>query len=268
MFAAIKTEPLLRPAMIALAAIGALCVAAPASAQVRFAPQIAVYDLSLENSSDGSIVAATGRLAIQLTDTCDGYALTERMVLELTPSEGEPTVLDSQFSSYETRDGALYRYSSQLTVNGAPLDETEGVGRIENGAGRAEVVKPRPGELDLPEGVMFPLRFSAGIIEAALNGERSFEAPYFDGDGDNPTVLGSAQLIAETTGRDDREGNGRSWFMTLAFFERDAGADSPLYQSTLRLYENGVADNMLLNYGSFVIRTTLSELEILPSGCD
>ena len=265
MFAFIK--PLRNTGAVALVC-GVAVAASPAGAEVTLAPQIAVYDLALDRSEDGSVAGATGRLAIQLTDTCEGYALTERLVLELAPAEGEASVLDSQFSSYEDRQGALYRYSSQLTVNGEDVDATEGVGRFEDGIGRAEIEKPAPMTLDLPPGAMFPLRFSIAMIKAAQEGARSFEGIYFDGDGENPTVLASAQFLAETTGKDALEGHGRSWLTTIAFFPLDAGSDAPIYQSNLRLYENGVADDMLLNYGTFAIRATLADLEILPSGCE
>lgn len=265
MFAVIK--PLRTAGAVALA-FSLSAAAIPAGAEVSLAPQVAVYDLSLDRSEDGSIAGASGRLAIQLTDTCEGYALTERLVLELAPADGEVSVLDSQFSSYEDRNGELYRYSSQLTVNGEPIDATEGVGRFENGLGRAEIAKPTPGTLDLPPGAMFPLRFTVAMIKAAQDGARSFEGVYFDGDGENPMVLASAQFLAETTGDNALKGHGRSWLTTIAFFALDAGSDAPIYQSNLRLYENGVADDMLLNYGSFAIRATLSDLEILPTGCE
>ncbi|MEM1421957.1 MAG: DUF1849 family protein, partial [Pseudomonadota bacterium] len=120
MFAVFKTLPSSATAAAALLVVsGSAAFPQDAAPDVRLAPQTAVYELSLERSNDGTIAAAEGRLAVQLTDTCEGYALSERMVLELFPADGEPTVIDSQFSSYEARDHSLYRYSSKLIVNGS-----------------------------------------------------------------------------------------------------------------------------------------------------
>ncbi|MEM6670233.1 MAG: DUF1849 family protein [Pseudomonadota bacterium] len=269
MFAVFKTLPSSATAAAALLVVsGSAAFSQDAAPDVRLAPQTAVYELSLERSNDGTIAAAEGRLAVQLTDTCEGYALSERMVLELFPADGEPTVIDSQFSSYEARDHSLYRYSSKLIVNGSEVDATEGTGLGGDGARQADIRKPEAAELALPPGALFPLEFSTKMIGAALMGDGSFEAPYFDGDSDNPTVLVSAQFLNETTGPNTLQENGRSWLTTLAFYNLETSAEQPIYQSSLRLYENGVADQMLLNYGDFSIRAELGDLELLPSGCD
>jgi hypothetical protein len=58
--------------------------------------------------------------------------------------------------------------------------------------------------------------------------------------------------------------------MRIAFFNRGsaaAGAGTPEYEVGLRYYANGVADEMKMDFGDFVLDGKLEELEALPHDC-
>jgi hypothetical protein len=58
--------------------------------------------------------------------------------------------------------------------------------------------------------------------------------------------------------------------MRIAFFERGAGtsgASQPEYEVGLRYYENGIADDLVMDFGEFAIRGSLLELTSAPGGC-
>ena len=55
-----------------------------------------------------------------------------------------------------------------------------------------------------------------------------------------------------------------SWRMRLAFFPADSGNDKPDYELGMRLLDNGVSRDMVLDYGEFAIKARLNEIEALP----
>jgi hypothetical protein len=56
-----------------------------------------------------------------------------------------------------------------------------------------------------------------------------------------------------------------SWRMRLAFFPAEGKSDDqPDYELGMRLLDNGVSRDMVLDYGDFAIRAKLDKIEALP----
>ena len=53
----------------------------------------------------------------------------------------------------------------------------------------------------------------------------------------------------------------------LAFFDRKPDTITPSYEVGMRYWENGVADDMQMDFGDFVMNAKLSELAPQPSHC-
>lgn len=56
-----------------------------------------------------------------------------------------------------------------------------------------------------------------------------------------------------------------SWRVNLAFFGVGAESVEPEQEQGLRLFANGVVDEMHLDYGDFVLDADLTELTRLPA---
>ena len=66
-------------------------------------------------------------------------------------------------------------------------------------------------------------------------------------------------------------GNGKpdSWPMTLAYHDLSDQSEEPEFQLKFQLREDGVTDDLILNYGQFALHGTLDKLEPLPAPkCD
>ncbi|MNC91316.1 hypothetical protein D3C83_75540 [compost metagenome] len=57
------------------------------------------------------------------------------------------------------------------------------------------------------------------------------------------------------------------WRVRLAFFPAEGQAPQPDYEIGLKLLDNGVSTDMIIDYGDFSVRARLRELEVLPGGC-
>ena len=53
----------------------------------------------------------------------------------------------------------------------------------------------------------------------------------------------------------------------LAFFDRAASASEPDYEVSMHYYDNGVADNLAMNFGDFTMDGTIASFKLLPGGC-
>jgi hypothetical protein len=55
-----------------------------------------------------------------------------------------------------------------------------------------------------------------------------------------------------------------TWRVRLAFFPLLSKTDGPQYEVGLRLFDNGVSDQLVIDYGEFAMKGTLIQLELLP----
>lgn len=53
--------------------------------------------------------------------------------------------------------------------------------------------------------------------------------------------------------------------MTISYFPDGKAEETPDYQVTFDMYENGVATGLVLDYGAFSLSGTLSSLEMLTA---
>ena len=51
--------------------------------------------------------------------------------------------------------------------------------------------------------------------------------------------------------------------MTVSYYALDGSAETPEYQVSFDMYENGVATGLVLDYGDFALSGTLADLKLL-----
>ena len=245
--------------------------AAPATLQ----PHLGVYELSLSSTREGSgIVSAAGRLVIEITDSCDGYAQTQRMLLRLFDTSGQEIVSDSNYTTWESHDGRVIRFSARSALNGEVNEKFSGRAELTGKGTKGVVTFNDPGmpDLELQEGTIFPTEHFFQIIDAALAGEKVLNRRVYDGSG--PDGIYDTVAIVASGGPADPEDIGDdlladllSWRVRLAYFMPGDQAGVPEYEIGLRLYQNGVASDLVLDYGNFVMRAELSRLDFLSTDC-
>lgn len=240
----------------------------------RLAGHRAVYDLKLAESDNGSgIAAADGRMVIEFSDTCDGYALNQRLQMRLSDGEGAATTTDFRVANWESTDGRRFRFSTRHIVNGEEDQNFEGSAELkEDGSGVVDYVKPEVKEETLPPGTIFPTMHTVQLIEAAKTHKPLLTRVMFDGTGEDlgsnvVGVIGKAGDVAPPglsgKGLDLLEGL-PSWPVRLAFFATGTNDELPEYEVGFRLYANGISGNIVLDYGDFSIDAVLSDIEAMP----
>ncbi|MBP7066228.1 DUF1849 family protein [Ferrovibrio sp.] len=234
----------------------------------------ATYGLSIARHDPRNYRSGIGGgLTLEFLNTCDGYVLNQRFVIETQTDDG-PVLTDMTLGSFESLDGRRFQFRLREQLNGEDEEELVGEGQLSprRGGGRILFSQPADTALDLPEGTMFPTEHTIRLIEAGRAGQNLLQADVFDGSGAEGHAsiggfIGRPQPPSDSTSFAGLKGQ-RSWRVRLAYFSSAKKSDTPDYEIAFRLYENGVSDDIVFDYGDYAIRATMQTLEVLPrDGC-
>ena len=262
-----------------------IAVAAPAwAANIAIDPHEALYTLTLESAKSASgVVGANGAMFYKWGETCDGWTLEQRFHLRISYAEEEDaTDISSTVVTFESKDGLRYRFNERRLRNGELDAEIRGEAHLDGPGkgGIAEFTKPEAATLTLRPGVLFPTAHTLALIAAAQAHQQFISRDVFDGSdvenaGQVSAFIGDALPAPGAKAAkplNDPLLQHTSWPIRLAFFPAtDSGAADqaePDYELSMRLLENGVTQEMKLDYSDYVIGATLSDIKKLPRpGC-
>ena len=244
--------------------------------EVVLVPHRATYDMKLSTARPNSgIVEVNGRMVLENVDACEGWEVKQRIKLTFLRNDGEEFETDSNFSSYESKDGLELRFSVRNAQNDEVDEELRGQADLvtQGGKGRASFSLPEARSFELPAGTLFPTTHLALIIKHARDGDKSVSYKVFDGarlDGAfqvNAVIGRSPRPMAGTPPMRGDLGllrNQQSWGVRFAFFATGDQGAQPEYELALDLLANGIARSMLLDYGDFAVDARLIQLQALP----
>ncbi len=253
-------------------------LSAPAMAFQPTAHQ-AFYTMSLDRArSTSGVVGASGSLVYKWADVCTGWTIEQHYNLNLQYDTNPPVEINSDFVTWEGKDGKTYRFHERETRNGDVDADIAGDAAIKDPkhTGIARFERPKPRTFILPAGTLFPTAHTLTLIHQGEAGQHYFAAHVFDGS----TVDGSSTISAvlnpilvspvavKNTGVKSPLLDRPAWSAWLGFYS-DATQDiQPDYTLGMRLLDNGVSSDMILDYGDYVVKATLRTIEALPKpGC-
>ncbi len=265
--------------MRALTILVALVLAVPAwaanqpdfaAAIAQLAPHQAVYRLSFGGSPDGSVLSGSGSMDYRVFDACDAWTTQQRLVLEVLTNRGEATRIVSDFTTYEAKNGSLLRFRLRETTDGETTSDIAGQAEMRDGRGYVHYTAPRKRTIALPVGTLFPMAHTAHILALADMGEKFLALPLFDGSSDT----GAEDTFVVVTGR-AAPGSDRfaalaklpSTTVNIAFYDHDSPDAEPDYATAMRYWRNGVADDLTMNFGDFIMDGAMTRLKLGRRGC-
>jgi hypothetical protein len=236
-----------------------------------------IYSLTLDRARENAtIVDVSGAMVFEIIDACESWASRQRFTMTLRNREGTELETGSDYATLESMDGRNLRFSLTHMTQGAVKNRVAGQAELTaDGSGVARYSEPEVKELPIPPGTLLPNTHTIAALNAARAGQRLLVAPIFDGttaDGaqQTTTVLSPWQGPQPVPEAPSLSTLGSSR-MRIAFFEPDGeqagGARTPSYEVSLRYFENGVADDMIMDFGDFTVRAKLMKLEEAPGGC-
>lgn len=233
----------------------------------------AAYRLTLDRARDtAGIQRAEGAMLFEVQDACEAWATRQRFTLVVQDRDGNSIETSSDYSTLESKDGRSLRFSLTQVTEGAVTQRVSGEATQTATGGRVVFSDPAPNEMSLPPGTLFPMIHTIRALAAARAGQRLVVAPLLDGttaDGpqDTTTIITGGWLAAANT-RFPALSELGSARMRIAFFEpgQQGGASTPGYEVSLRYWSNGIADELKMDFGDFVVDGQMLELAVAPSG--
>lgn len=259
-----------------------MLLAAVTAEAATVAPHRAIYDLSLLRASEGaSLQSAAGRLAFEIEGShCEGFTVSFRMATKYRPKAGDQTVIDTQTATYEGPGSLEFRHQVKEIINGEtkedlrikvtrPAVSAEGAGTLTG--------KPNDG-FAVPPDAALPMQHQLKLMSLGEAGGGRDSSVVFDGSDDGKafraiSFVGGGKA-AGAVPRDVTNPAAApltalgSWPMSISYFPLEGSEETPEYQVSFDMYQNGVATGLVLDYGDFVLSGTLSNLQMLePSEC-
>ena len=250
-----------------------LSAAEALAADVRLLSHRAGYDLKLISSESGSGIAALdGKLLTEWSEACEGFVTTQEMVTVLRDSQGNEVLNEINVTSWESRDGGKFRFSTRHDINQKNFESVRGKATKTDGAITVEFQEPNASSFDLPLATLFPTQLMVAVLGDAEAGKRTAGYRLFDGGRQDSFYDVFAVFGARREPRADARPLVEklySWPVTLAYFStkprEGVPEGTPEQEIEFNLYSNGVADDFNLNFQDYAIRGVLSDLEALPA---
>jgi hypothetical protein len=266
----IRRAPRALGRLAGLMLLAAPLAAAPAHAEDMVA-QRAEYELTLQTART-DVVAASGTMAYEVQDVCTGWATRQRLVLSITNRDGAAVDMVSDYATWESKDGRHMNFHLRQTTDNTVTSELAGVASLQPDGGPGEAIysNPKGKIVKLPKGTLFPTVHTETIIAAAEAGKKFLAIPLFDGTGADGAQNSSIVITSWTGPRKGRwpELDGLpSGRVHVAFFDRTRDAEEPSYEVGMRYWKDGVADDLSMDFGNFVMAGKMTKLKLLPAHC-
>ena len=264
-------RPARRTGLALAAALTAFAL--PAQAAAPLAAHRAVYDLSLDGTTeDSDVTGAAGRIVYEFDGSaCDGYTTKFRMVTQL---DGEETsrLSDLQTSSFEDGDGKSFSFVSKSYVDQKLDKEVKGTATLDQGGTSVRIDKPEARTFEL-EPTRFPTQHTLEMIEKAKEGVRFYQTTLFDASDDADKATMTTVIIGQERkpAADDPEraamgklADDPYWPVQIAYFDLSGGdgEETPSYRISFKLHANGITRDLAMDYGDFSMKGRLVKLDL------
>ncbi|MDE8349505.1 MAG: DUF1849 family protein [Acidocella sp.] len=235
--------------------------------------QDATYSLTLAKVRTHDVTGATGAMRFSMVDGCSGWGTTQHMTLLIRNADGSLNKSVSDYMTWESKDGKTLTFVLRERDNDGKLVTDDAGTATRTGpddSGQVVYATPSGRLMPLPPGTLFPMAHTETLLAGGADGKKTIAVPLFDGTSDS----GAQNTFIAILGH---HGPQPSPFPALAklpstdvdisFYDRRNSDQVPNFRSQMRYYDDGVATNILLDFGDFVMRGKLDKLTIPASTC-
>jgi len=251
--------------------------AAQAAPTVALQPHRAIYSLKLDMTrGQRSVISIDGQMEYRWATACDGSSFEQNYQVAMVYASGDTLTRKTRYAGWESADGHELTYTLNSTSNGKENEEISGTAELDD-AGHGDAVFKTPADLKqaLPAGSLFPTTHMQRLVAAMRQDQPIFTAGFFDGSSADGPQYVSVAIGRPQSGDPSADPllRGPSHAVSMAFFtlgsgDKDQDKELPDYELRQRLFDNGVADRIVIDYGDFAMAATLDKIEpIEPPHC-
>ena len=232
-----------------------------------FAPHTAHYAMKLISARSSNIESVTGDMLVRWEGDCSGWTMSNRTIFNVGYTGGDTVRVTLDATTWESIAGDRYTFLVRTLFNDKESERIEGTAQIAEGTRVADFVSPAKKRIVLPPGTIFPTRHTEQVLEVAGDRSQIVRATVFDGFTD-----GGAQFVNAVVGGRVAAKPGAalpfpelrsqpSWTVNLAFFPVEKQDAEPESEINVKIFANGIAERMDMDFGDFRVRSELKNLE-------
>jgi hypothetical protein len=202
------------------------------------------------------------------------------MATKYSPKEGDITVIDTQTTTFEGPGALEFRHQLKETVNGETRQDLRvNLSRPDVMAEATADVSTKAGEtFTIPANAALPMQHQLKLMGLGETGGGRDASVVFDGSEEGKvfkaiSFVGKEKLPGAITADIGNPAAEKLkpvgvWPMTISYFAVSGEGDTPEYQVSFNMYENGVATGLVLDYGTFALAGRLTQLDLYqPPAC-
>lgn len=229
----------------------------------------AKYTISLEKNFGDDVSDASGEMVINVYDAGDGFVFEQNSSLTIYNGDGEGEQIVTNLVTWQNYDGSRYRFTSRTVRNGEEeeLIKGEAVKDLSTHQTRIKYTKPNESEIATSCDTVFPLHHLINALKEAKQGKAAVSNVVFDGSSETheavsvDTILGAPKKSDLKIKSDKDISTSSVWPMRLAVYAPGSNGPEPDYEMVQNVFDSGVIKDMTLDYGSFQVKATLSEID-------
>ncbi len=246
--------------------------AAAVTASAALTGQHAYYTFSLTKLRTHDITGATGAMSFDVVDGCTGWATTQHMTMIIRGVDGSLNKSVSDYITWESKDGKTLTFTSRESDNDGPeqIDDAGSATHNPDGSGLVTYTTPAHTAYRLPAGTLFPMQHNEALLAAGDDGKNFIAPLLFDGTdstGAQATFVAVLKHHAAEKTAWPALDKIPSTDVDIGFYARKSDDENPDFRSSMRYFEDGVADKLVMDFGDFVMTGKLVRLTIPPSPC-
>ena len=241
------------------------------------APHKAIYDIKMVSRHSGAqVLNISGQMMFEGKITCDAWTTDHRFKLLYEYADTAPMHITSDFSTYESKDGNDFSFTSRRERNGQLFEEIRGHAALDaQKKGAAVFSLPDGLKFDLAAETLFPVSHTQTLLQNVSAGKKFFSTTVFDGsDQEGPVEINAfigkpvaniKAIVPPAPAIDNTLISSPAHNVRMAFFPLSKPESEADYEMDVVLHDNGIISDMLIDYGDFSVTQRLVALEKLAN---
>ena len=224
----------------------------PACEILKIKPHTAEYKISLVKNNNPDVQDVVGSLVITIKES-DGYISEQHAILEVRYNDGSKDEYETFLASWESKDEKRYHFNLKTSQNKEEEFSIRGKAKIENGKGEVTYQIPENQKVDLPNGVVFPMRLLQTLLQDGISKKTSRSSLVFDGSNESFKTIQVDAVIQPTHSKIKINGASdvnfdEAYLLQMAVYDPNDKNMDPNYVTSQVVQKNGIIVSLEMEF--------------------
>jgi len=222
----------------------------------NFKSHEAVYNLRTNNvSSSSKVHSALGQMNLEVYESCEGWVINQNSLIDITDKHGTQYRNEFRYSIWESFNGNLFRFLSQVIINGEEIAYYEGQAYKSDKDAKIIYIRPRKKEVNIPIETLFPMKHFMATLKLKNKNFKSYTV--FTGENEESlNHVNSFSKEVEIDGQLFKK-------IRTAVFELNSVSSEPVHEIELIIDNYGIARSVVFDYLDYKIIGNLKKYKFI-----